>query len=83
MRKRKVPKASAAPTVEAVPAPNPIPKRPTIQELEAILNAEGDTSIMILPNGEVRAMSADEKAAVPKPITMKERLGGEYGKRSA
>ena len=33
-------------------------RKPTIQELEAILDSEEDAPIEILPNGEVRAMGA-------------------------
>jgi hypothetical protein len=53
--------------------------KPTIKELEAMLNNEEDKPITILPNGEIAA--ADK---VPtnlgglKPLTMKEDLGGEY-----
>jgi hypothetical protein len=72
MRKKKM----KAPSVVA-------PKRPTIAELEAILNSEEDAPFEILPNGEVRAVSQEEIAKRPKPITMRENLGGEYGKRSA
>jgi hypothetical protein len=54
--------------------------KPTIQELEALLNSEEDTPIQILPNGEIREVgqtSASELGA-KKPLTMKENLGGEY-----
>jgi hypothetical protein len=54
--------------------------KPTIQELEALLNSEEDTPIQILPNGEIRQVgqtSASELGA-KKPLTMKENLGGEY-----
>jgi hypothetical protein len=55
-------------------------KKPTIQELESLLNSEEDTPIQILPNGEIRAVgqaSALDLGA-KKPLTMKEDLGGEY-----
>jgi hypothetical protein len=56
-------------------------RRPTIQELEALLNSEEETPIQILPNGEIRpvgeATSAD--LGTKKPLTMRENLGGEYG----
>jgi len=60
--------------------PVPENRRPTIAELEAILNRENgweDQEIEILPNGEIIA-----KGGAPtnvKPLTMKENLGGEYG----
>ena len=55
-------------------------KKPTIHELEAILDEEEDTPIEILPNGEVRASggSAPAERGFRKPITMRENLGGEY-----
>ena len=51
-------------------------KRPTIAELEKILNGEEENAIEILPNGEVRAVKGKPKQ---KPLTMREHLGGEYG----
>ena len=54
--------------------------RPTIHELEAILDAEEDTPIEILPNGEIRALGTGAAAlGGRKPLTMREDLGGEYG----
>jgi hypothetical protein len=55
-------------------------KKPTIQELEALLNSEEDVKIQILPNGEIRQLSAATSNEVgnKKPLTMKEDLGGEY-----
>lgn len=50
--------------------------KPTIEELEAILDKDEDCPIMIMPNGEIRAM--DGGAAPPKVMTMRENLGGEY-----
>jgi hypothetical protein len=54
--------------------------KPTIQELEALLNSEEETPIQILPNGEIRAVgqTSSSDLAGKKPITMKEDLGGEY-----
>lgn len=57
--------------------------RPTIAELEAILDKEAEVEIEILPNGEVRAKgqtSTDERGG-RKPLTMREDLGGEYACR--
>ena len=55
-------------------------KKPTIHELEEILDEEEDSPIEILPNGEVRALgnSDDAERGYRKPITMREDLGGEY-----
>jgi hypothetical protein len=55
-------------------------KKPTIQELEKLLNSEEDTPIQILPNGEIRAEGAANSTQLggKKPLTMKENLGGEY-----
>ncbi len=52
-----------------------IMKRPTISELEAMLDREEDHPIEILPNGEVRAAEGRSRR---KPITLRENLGGEY-----
>jgi len=54
--------------------------RPTIAELEAILDREEDVEIEILPNGEVRAKGdhASGELGGRKPLTMREDLGGEY-----
>ncbi len=57
--------------------PVDIPKRPTIEELEAILNSEEEQAIEILPNGEVRAIDTKAKPK-KKPLTLRENLGGEY-----
>jgi hypothetical protein len=53
--------------------------KPTIAELEKILDNEQETEIEILPNGEVRAKGtgAAENSG-KKPLTMREDLGGEY-----
>ena len=55
-------------------------KKPTIHELEAILEQEEDSPIEILPNGEVRALGGSDalERGNRKPITMREDLGGEY-----
>lgn len=55
--------------------------KPTIAELEKILNNERETEIEILPNGEVRAKggSSASETGGKKPLTMREDLGGEYG----
>lgn len=54
--------------------------RPTIAELEAILQQEEQTEIEILPNGEVRAKghTSSHELGGKKPLTMREDLGGEY-----
>ncbi len=54
--------------------------RPTITELEAILQNEEEVPIEILPNGEVRAKgTSTQELGGRKPLTMREDLGGEYG----
>jgi hypothetical protein len=54
--------------------------RPTIAELEAILDKEEEVEIEILPNGEVRAkgQTSPHELGGRKPLTMREDLGGEY-----
>ena len=54
--------------------------RPTIAELEKILDQEEEQEIEILPNGEVRAKGQSTSAELGgrKPLTMREDLGGEY-----
>jgi hypothetical protein len=55
--------------------------RPTIDQLEAILASEEEVPIEILPNGEVRAKGTSlQETGGKKPLTMREDLGGEYGK---
>lgn len=58
-------------------------RKPTIEELERLLDSEEDTPIEILPNGEIRAFGGSEAAerGFKKPLTMREDLGGEYGRR--
>jgi hypothetical protein len=55
--------------------------RPTIAQLEAILENEEQVEIEILPNGEVRSKggTAAQELGGRKPLTMREDLGGEYG----
>ncbi len=57
--------------------------RPSIAELEAILQHEDEVEIEILPNGEVRAKHETSTAdrGGRKPLTMREDLGGEYSSR--
>lgn len=59
-------------------------RKPTIEELEALLNSEEETPIQILPNGEIRAIGHVSAAdsGTKKPLTMKENLGGEYGEKN-
>jgi hypothetical protein len=53
--------------------------RPTIAQLEQILDREEEVEIEILPNGEVRAKGQSElELGGRKPLTMREDLGGEY-----
>lgn len=56
-------------------------KKPTIRELERLLDSEEDTPIEILPNGEIRERggSSPSERGYKKPLTMREDLGGEYG----
>jgi len=58
--------------------------RPSIAELEAILQREDQVEIEILPNGEVRAkdQTTPGERGGRKPLTMREDLGGEYGRDS-
>ena len=57
-------------------------RKPTIRELEQLLESEEDTPIEILPNGEIRHRggSDDAERDYKKPLTMRENLGGEYGR---
>jgi hypothetical protein len=55
-------------------------RKPTIEELEAILSSEEDVALEILPNGEIRAAGKGaSEIGGRKPLTMRENLGGEYG----
>jgi hypothetical protein len=55
-------------------------RKPTIRELERLLESEEDTPIEILPNGEIRERGGSDAAerGYKKPLTMREDLGGEY-----
>ena len=55
-------------------------RKPTIQELENLLESEEDMPIEILPNGEIRALGGSDgvERGFKKPLTMREDLGGEY-----
>lgn len=53
-------------------------KRPTIEELEAILNSEETTPLQILPDGTIAKVEGGAKDPLPKVLTMRENLGGEY-----
>jgi hypothetical protein len=55
--------------------------KPSIEDLQRMLEREDEVMLEILPNGEIREFSEDEKAEVRskrKPLTMRENLGGEY-----
>jgi hypothetical protein len=52
-------------------------RRVSIDELEAILQRDDSEAIEILPNGEIRRVSGGGERP-PKPLTMRENLGGEY-----
>ena len=58
-------------------------KRPSLSELEAILQREDEVELEVLPNGEVRAKDQTTSAerGGRKPLTMREDLGGEYAWR--
>ena len=58
-------------------------QKPTIEELEAILDQEEEIPIEILPNGEIRArdQTSSSELGGKKPLTMREDLGGEYFER--
>ncbi|MBI4222943.1 MAG: hypothetical protein HY607_09705 [Planctomycetes bacterium] len=55
-------------------------QKPTIDELESILDQEEEIPIEILPNGEIRARNQTSSSELggKKPLTMREDLGGEY-----
>ena len=55
-------------------------RKPTIEELEKILESEEDTPIEILPNGEIRGLGDSDagERGFKKPLTLREDLGGEY-----
>lgn len=60
-------------------------RKPTIDELEAILKREEDVPVEILPNGEITTKVAvqQKNLGTKKPLTMREDLGGEYAGGSA
>ena len=49
-------------------------KKPTIAELEALLNSDDERNIFIAANGEVKT----KKGKKGKILTFKQNLGGEY-----
>jgi hypothetical protein len=51
----------------------------TIDELEKLLSRDDEQAIQILPNGEIVASEPNESGDTPKPLTLRENLGGEYG----
>lgn len=55
-------------------------QKPSIDDLERLLNSEEDTPIQILPNGEIREVGHATASEIgsKKPLTMRENLGGEY-----
>ena len=55
-------------------------KKPTIAELEAILESDAQAELEILPNGEIRRGGA---RVADKPLTFRDNLGGEYGEVNA
>jgi hypothetical protein len=62
----------------------PPARRASIDDLEKMLEREPDATLEILPNGEIREYSEEEKAEIRsqrKPLTLRENLGGEYGGR--
>ena len=55
--------------------------KPSIDDLERMLNREDEVMLEILPNGEIREFSEEEKTELRskrKLLTMRETLGGEY-----
>lgn len=55
--------------------------KPSIDDLQQMLNSDAEVMLEILPSGEVREFSEDEQAQVRsrrKPLTMRDNLGGEY-----
>ena len=54
-------------------------KKPTIAELERILDSDEEITIEILPNGSIREHKKRRgKKSKIKPLTYREDLGGEY-----
>lgn len=55
--------------------------KPSIDDLKRMLSRDDEVMLEILPNGEIREFSEEEKTDVRskrKPLTMRENLGGEY-----
>lgn len=52
-------------------------EKPSIEQLEAMLDDAEECPIEILPNGEIRQREGTDR--VRKPLTMRQPLGGEYG----
>lgn len=82
MNETKEPKIEGGPDAPKPDAPKPevLQRKPTIEELERMLDADEESSIEILPNGEIRMLggSTSEERRFKKPLTMREDLGGEY-----
>ena len=58
--------------------------KPAIDELEALLVSDDEVDLVILPNGEIRAAAGSQpKTGKLKPLTMREKLGGEYAADAA
>ena len=62
---------------------HPLAHRPTIEEIEQLLNSDTEIDLDILPNGEVRASRPQRSGEPPRPLTFREKLGGEYGGSAA
>ena len=52
-------------------------KKPTIEQLEKILNSPDEIPIKIMPNGEIRAIK--KRKSKPKILTMREASTMQYG----
>lgn len=59
------------------------PTRMSIDALQSLLNREDEHPLRILPNGEVVFLDHPIDERAPKPLTMRENLGGEYGQAQA
>lgn len=53
-------------------------EKPTIAELEAILESEDELNIEIQPDGSIRAVCGEPNHAQPKVLTMHEVLESSY-----
>lgn len=51
--------------------------KPSIAQLEELLQRDDENSITILPNGEVEVVPGSDVGAL-KPLTFRDNLGGEY-----